>query len=90
MGRFLAVIGTEGYTIAIGLGDVNGDGKLDVVAGNHGQTNKAYIGNGDGTFSSGTAIGPEDYTVAIGLGDVNGDGKLDVVAGNYGQTNKHI
>ena len=59
------------------------------MAGNYGQTNKVYIGNGDGTFSSGTAIGTEmDYRFAIGLGDVNGDGKLDVVAGNYGQTNR--
>ena len=81
-------IGTDtDQTSSITLGDVNGDGKLDVVAGNYGQTNKVYIGNGDGTFSSGIAIGPEDYTFAIGLGDVNGDGKLDVVAGNWG-TNK--
>ena len=72
------------------LGDVNGDGHLDLVAGNSGR-NKLYLNDGSGGFTAGTgtAIGSEtDVTWAVILGDVNGDGHLDLVTGNDGQTNK--
>ena len=73
-------------TTSIALGDVNGDGKLDVIAGNYGQATKVYLGDGSGEFSSGTAIiGTEsDQTRSIALGDVNEDGKLDIIAGRDG------
>ena len=74
------------------LGDVNGDGHLDLVAGNSGQTNKLYLNDGSGGFvSTGTAIGSDsetDLTFSVVLGDVDGDGDLDLVAGNFTQTSK--
>ena len=68
------------------LGDVDGDGDLDLVAGNSGQTNKLYLNDGSGGFAgTGTAIGSEtEYTYSVVLGDVDGDGDLDLVAGNFG------
>ncbi|MDG2442073.1 MAG: VCBS repeat-containing protein, partial [Luminiphilus sp.] len=79
-------------TLSFALGDVDGDGDLDVVAGNLAQTNKLYLNNGSATpFSgvTGTDVGLIlDRTYGLALGDVDGDGDLDVVAGNLAQPNK--
>jgi hypothetical protein len=78
------------YTLSVVLGDVNGDGHLDLVAGNYDETNKLYLNDGSGGFAaSSTDIGDEtDNTYSVVLGDVDGDGHLDLVAGNWYQTNK--
>lgn len=65
------------------LGDVNGDGHLDlVVAGddtNFNQTAIVYLGDGTGGFSAAGAglTGVEDGSLS--LGDVSGDGNLDLI-----------
>ena len=53
------------------LADFNGDGKLDLIAGN-----QMYFGNGDGTFGSGGAISLPAGTLATAAADVNHDGKI--------------
>jgi VCBS repeat-containing protein len=59
------------------VGDVNGDGKADIVGSNF-----VMLGNGDGTFQprTGTEGGVADQFTA--LADLNGDGKLDLVFTN--------
>ncbi len=67
------------------LGDVDGDGDLDLVVGNSGQS-RLYVNNGTGTFTDATAsrmpVGIY-YTSSLALGDVDGDGDLDLVVGNF-------
>jgi hypothetical protein len=58
------------------VGDFNGDGKLDLIAGD-GSVTYVYLGNGDGTF---TLFQTYNFGADIRLaGDFNGDGKLDLV-----------
>ncbi len=63
------------------LGDVDGDGDVDMVCANHG-SNRLYLNDGTGVFSDAT-LGAwpltADLTNAIALGDVDADGDLDVI-----------
>ncbi len=65
-----------GGTNSMVMGDVNGDGKPDVVVVSDGGVS-VLLGNGDGTFQPPTSYSTGGWSVAIG--DFNGDGKLDLV-----------
>jgi FG-GAP-like repeat len=58
------------------VGDVNRDGKLDII----GSGFTVLLGNGDGTFTVSTSLGVRSWTTPIQLADINGDGKLDLVS----------
>jgi hypothetical protein len=79
------------------LGDVNGDGKPDVIVSNCGPNDQnsvcspgtvgVLIGNGDGTFQTAVSYnsgGNDARSVAVA--DVNGDSKPDIVVANNGGT----
>jgi hypothetical protein len=68
---------------AVALGDLNGDGKLDIVATITGtKTVKVLLGDGAGNFSVNAEIAIGSFPITVALGDLNGDGKLDIVATN--------
>ena len=76
---------------SVALGDVNGDGKLDIVTANAGPNNTSVLlGNGDGTFQAQQNFGAGNSPKFVTLGDVNGDGQLDIITANSGTDNASV
>ena len=73
-----------GSVLAAAAGDLNGDAKLDAIAGTIDDTGGAIrvlLGKGDGTFTLGQRINYSSSTLMqVALGDLDGDGDLDIAA----------
>lgn len=69
------------------LGDLDGDGKADLVA-NHAPGNwwlAFHKGNGDGSFKPGIVIPNSDLAIPnLFIRDADGDGDLDIYSGGFG------
>lgn len=78
--------------VAVAIGDLNKNNRLDVVSANlSGNSISFALGGGDGTFgmvaSRGTSALAASQPTGLALGDFNKDGFLDVVASNQGRNN---
>jgi hypothetical protein len=73
------------HPMHLAVGDVNGDGRNDIVTANQSGSVTVLQNTGNGVFTRRDyAVGPWE-SWGLALGDVNGDGKLDIVttAGFY-------
>jgi len=75
---------------ALGAGDMDGDGIIDLVVGTTGHRILVLKGNGDGTFTQTANVNSGGYAWKLALGDVNNDGKLDVAQANGQDDNAAI
>src|SRR5262249_14716579 len=69
---------------SLAAGDLNHDGRLDVVTSLVNPDKAAiFLGRGDGTFQDGppSATGTDPFSVQTG--DFNGDGRLDLATANF-------
>ena len=93
-GTFVAPVG---YGVgptpkATSIGDLNSDGKLDLlVANTHGNypsgstptTVTILPGNGNGTFGTAITVNAPLTPFSVAMADFNGDGKLDFATANW-------
>ena len=63
------------------FGDVDGDGRLDLIVVNSGQPNELYMNAGGGALTrvtSGDVVSGTALSFGAAFGDVDGDGRLDL------------
>ncbi|HEX4667548.1 MAG TPA: FG-GAP-like repeat-containing protein [Chthoniobacterales bacterium] len=77
-GTFPGLRRSQGVSLlgSLQVGDIDGNGSLDVVLGTYDNVNGLFFGNGDGTFSA--SDHSFKFGVATALADFNNDGALDV------------
>ncbi len=78
------------YATSVAIGDLNGDGKLDLAVTNAGENGgnigsvSVLLGNGDGTFQSAVSYSTVGFVALwVAIGDLNGDGIPDLVVANF-------
>lgn len=69
---------------SIALGDINGDGRPDVVSAIYADQKIGLTLNNEGALGQTTMITASGFPRGVVAADVNGDGKIDIVSANSG------
>jgi hypothetical protein len=86
-GSTVSYLAAGNEPIAVASADLNGDGKLDLVATNKGSnTVSVFLGNGNGSFEGQQTLATGTYPAAVFASDLNGDGKPDLIIANIGSS----
>jgi len=69
----------------VSLGDLDGDGDLDLVLTDHMEPCQIWLNDGRGQFTdSGVRFGDDQFYRHVHLGDLDGDGDLDIFLATFG------
>jgi len=73
-------------TRSVAMGDLDGDGDLDILLGNNGKS-QVYLNDGKGNLTPTIAAlnSAGNDTMSAAMGDLDGDGDLDILLGNFNQ-----
>jgi FG-GAP-like repeat/Domain of unknown function (DUF4214)/FG-GAP repeat len=80
---------TGGGPISVAIGDLNGDGRPDLVAANFGEgtvsvlLNTTIPGAATPSFAAPQTFASYGGPISVAVGDLNGDGKPDLAAANF-------
>ena len=78
----LVSMGSAGDLVSIGLGDLDGNGTLDLAAVSDSGSLWSFLGAGSGAFSALTSASLSGTAGQLRLADLNGDGRADLVVSN--------
>ncbi|MDN0198322.1 VCBS repeat-containing protein [Streptomyces sp. S.PNR 29] len=73
----------KGYKKIVGVGDITGDGRADLLAQDTSSNLYRYDGKGDGTFAARVKLFGNwggSYNAVVGVGDITDDGRPDLVS----------
>src|SRR5277367_3431626 len=66
----------------VAVGDLNGDGKQDlVVANKYSQSVSILLGNGNGTFQAQQTLAAGNEPASVAVAELTGDGHEDLIVG---------
>lgn len=76
----------------VAVGDVDGDGRPDVVVADQGDPSLGFadagvsvlLGDGTGSFGPARTFSTGTYSSAVAIADLNADGRQDLAVANYG------
>lgn len=78
--------------VSVAAGDVNGDGRADIITGTAAGSShvKVFDGSSSQVLASFLAYGSFQGGVYVAAGDVNGDGKADIITGAGPGAGPHV
>jgi hypothetical protein len=70
--------------LSVAVGDLNGDGRLDVAVANDSDSVSVLLNSGNGGLRDHVDYPVGSLPLSIAIGDLNGDGKADLATANAG------